>query len=197
MRIALYGKIRAGKGICIDTFRSIVEEEGYSTAHIEFSDPVCEVVEVLYPRLKGIKDRETYIRVAQHLRELDKDIWVNCIKEKIQCSSEDYIFVGGVRQPNEYKALKEMGFVFIEIVADEGTRLKRCIETGDTFEKKSLNNITENYMDSFESDFIIFNNGTKEQLAENVQVIFNRLKAMQLCDELEKRIRSNLLQVNK
>ena len=175
MKIALFGKLRAGKSSCIETFREVLSEKGLTSEHIEFGDPVKEVVEALYPKLKGVKDRDTYIRIGQHLRKLDEDIWVNCIVEKVKSSKCDVVFVGGTRQMNEYKALKDLGFIFIEIVADEEIRIQRCIEAGDKFERSNLNNPLEAVMKEFKSDYIIENNGTEKELKKRVREIIRKI----------------------
>ena len=124
MKIALVGKLRAGKTeVCKEIFKKLKNSE-----LIEFSKAVQDTVEILYPELKGTKDREKLIEVGQHLRKLDTEIWVNIVKYKINNSNADNIIVAGVRQQNEYEMLKKLGFTFIKVVADEETRIKRCID---------------------------------------------------------------------
>ncbi|GAA0071777.1 hypothetical protein UT300003_33020 [Clostridium sardiniense] len=189
MRIALFGKIRAGKSITIEALMEQFEKLGYTTEHIEFGDPVGEVVATVYPWLEGIKHRESYIEVGQHLRKLNKDIWVDCIRYKIQNSKADIVFVGGVRQKNEYEMLKSLGFTFIEVMADEETRIRRCIEAGDKFERESFKDDTERVMDTFESNYCILNIGSENELKENV---IDMVKSLVFRGHFESNIKKNL-----
>lgn len=158
MKIAVYGKLRAGKSAVCDYI-----SDKYDCEVLEFSAAVQEVVDVIYPEKKGVKDRETLVAVGQHLRKLDKDVWVNIIKNKIENSDARHILVAGVRQQNEYDMLKELGFTFIQVEASENTRIERCIEAGDKFDKESLRNSTEMVMDNWKPDYLILNEyGFKE-----------------------------------
>lgn len=159
MRIAIYGKLRAGKS----AVATIIKEKLVECKHFEFGDAVQEVVDLLYPDQKGIKNRELLVGVGQHMRKYDKDVWVNIIRNKIENCENENILVAGVRQQNEYDMLKELGFKFIQVEASEDTRVERCLESGDNFNKASLNDHTEMVLDSFESDYIIKNErGFKE-----------------------------------
>ena len=158
MKIAVYGKLRAGKSAVCDYIAN-----KYDCEILEFSGAVQEVVDVMYPEKKGVKDRETLVAVGQHMRKLDKDVWVNVIRNKIENSKARHILVAGVRQQNEYDMLKELGFTFIQVEASENTRIERCIEAGDKFDKKSLRNPTELVMDEWKPDYLILNEyGFKE-----------------------------------
>lgn len=179
MKIAIYGKLRAGKSAVCEYIA-----DNYECEVLEFSGAVQEVVDVLYPQKKGIKDRETLIAVGQHMRELDKDVWVNIIKNKIKNSKSPNILVAGVRQQNEYDMLKELGFTFIQVEACETTRIERCKEAGDKFNTDSLRNPTELVMDEWNPDYLILNEyGFKElEIA-----IGNIMKDMELKDLLRVR----------
>lgn len=158
MRIAVYGKLRAGKSSICDYIAEKKECEV-----LEFSGAVQKTVDVMYPEKKGVKDRELLVKVGQHMRKLDEDVWVNIIKHRIKNSKTPNILVAGVRQQNEYDMLKELGFTFIQVEACETTRIKRCIEAGDEFDENSLKNPTELVMDEWTPDYLILNEyGFKE-----------------------------------
>lgn len=158
MKIAVYGKLRAGKSAVCDYIAN-----KYDCEVLEFSKAVQEVLDVAYPEKKGTKNRELLIAVGQHMRKLDEDVWVNVIRHKIEKSDAPNILVAGVRQQNEYDMLKELGFTFIQVEASETTRIERCIEAGDKFDKESLRNHTELVMDEWTPDYLILNEyGFKE-----------------------------------
>lgn len=158
MKIAVYGKLRAGKSAVCDYIAN-----KYDCEILEFSCALQEAVDVMYPEKKGTKDRELLIAIGQHMRKLDKDVWVNIIRHKIKNSKAPNILVAGVRQQNEYEMLKELGFTFIQVEASETTRIERCIQAGDKFNKESLRNPTEMVMDNWKPDYLILNEyGFKE-----------------------------------
>lgn len=158
MKIAVYGKLRAGKSAVCDYIAN-----KYDCEILEFSGAVQEVIDVIYPEKKGVKDRETLVSVGQHMRKLDKDVWVKVIRNKIKSSKANNILVAGVRQQNEYDMLKELGFTFIQVEASETTRVERCVEAGDKFDKEYLRNPTELVMDEWKPDYLILNEyGFKE-----------------------------------
>ena len=171
MKVAVFGKIRAGKGLVIETLKDYFEKIGFTTEHLEFSDPVRDVVNTLFPWNNGVKDREVYIKTAQHLRKMNEDIWVDCLRYMIQNSKAEVVFVGGFRQENEYRMLKELGFSLIKVEADEEIRYKRCVDSNDKFERETLKNHTENVMEEFEFDYYITNNATVEELREKVLTV--------------------------
>ena len=159
MRIAIYGKLRAGKS----AVATVIKENLIDCAYFEFGDAVQEVLDVLYPKEKGVKNRKLLVGVGQHMREYDEDVWVNVIKHKIESCTNENILVAGVRQQNEYDMLKKLGFKFIQVEACETTRIERCLELGDNFDKDALRNHTEMVLDSFENDYLILNErGFKE-----------------------------------
>lgn len=159
MRIAVYGKLRAGKS----AVATVIKENLEDCEHFEFGDVVQEVVDLLYPNEKGVKNRELLVGVGQHMRKFDEDVWVNIIKNRIENCEKENVLVAGVRQKNEYDMLKKLGFKFIQVEASETTRVERCLQSGDSFKKEALRDYTEMVLDDFEYDYLILNEkGFKE-----------------------------------
>lgn len=159
MKIALYGKLRAGKS----AVATVIKENLEDCEHLEFGDVVQEVVNLLYPNEKGVKNRELLVGVGQHMRKFDEDVWVNIIKNRIENCEKENVLVAGVRQKNEYDMLKKLGFKFIQVEASETTRIERCLQSGDRFNKEALRDYTEMVLDDFEHDYLILNEkGFKE-----------------------------------
>lgn len=158
MRIALYGKLRAGKS-AVGNYIA----DRFDCEVIEFGNGVQEVIDIIYPETKGTKNRELLIGVGQHLRKYDENVWVNVVKHKILNSKKQHILAAGVRQENEFEMLKELGFTFIQVDASETTRIERCIAEGDSFEIETLRSHTETVMDNYKPDYLILNEyGFKE-----------------------------------
>lgn len=170
MKIAVFGKLRAGKSAVCEYV-----SHNYKCDVIEFSEGVQDVVNVIHPELKGKKNREVLIAVGQHLRKLDKDVWVNLVKYKIKNSKEPHILVAGVRQQNEYDMLKELGFIFIQVDASETTRIERCMANNDIFKIESFRNHTETVMDNFKPDYLIINERGFKELDISINNVVNEI----------------------
>lgn len=171
MKIAVYGKLRAGKSAVCDYIA-----DKYDCEILEFSGAVQEVVDIMYPEKKGTKERTLLVNVGQHMRKLDVDVWVNIIKHKIINSKAPNILVAGVRQQNEYDMLKELGFTFIQVEASETTRVERCIQAGDNFSKESLRNSTELVMDEWTPDYLILNEYGFKELEISIENVLAYMK---------------------
>ena len=176
MKIAVYGKLRAGKSAVCDYISN-----KYDCEVLEFSGALQEAVDVMYPEKKGTKDRELLVAVGQHMRKFDEDVWVNVIKHRIRNSRASNILVAGVRQQNEYDMLKKLGFTFIQVEASETTRIERCVEAGDRFDRESLRNHTELVMDEWTPDYLILNEYGFKELEISIR---NILKDIELKEKL-------------
>lgn len=164
LKFAVVGKIRSGKTVVAE----YICKSLYSCEKMEFSDALRNCVDIMYPEIKGTKDREKLIAVGQHMRKLDKEIWVNIIEHKIKESKADHIVVSSVRQQNEVDMLRKNGFKIIKVEAPEEVRVNRCIAAGDVFDKTSFTDPTETDMDNFSYDYKVINNKGIEELKFNV-----------------------------
>lgn len=171
MKLAIYGKLRAGKSVVADILKKEFDAET-----IEFSGALREVCDVLYPQSKNYKNRELLIQIGQHMRKLDKDICVNIVKNKIENSEKENIIVASVRQQNEYELLKEMGFKFIAVESFKDVREQRCIDVGDVYSKESFDGKLETDMDQFDWDYLIVNNRGFKELDISLQNLIEDLK---------------------
>lgn len=181
MNIALTAKMRAGK----DTVAEYLIKK-YGFTKFAFGDGIKRLCRDYYPELtkEGAKPRYLYQNVGQSLRKFDEDIWVNtCFNEihkerglrKTLAHNELFVVISDMRQPNEHKRCKDEGFIVIKIVADDEIRLQRMNEKGDKFTVEDLQHETESYIDSYEADYIISNNGTYEELISQIDQIMSEL----------------------
>lgn len=160
MRLAIYGKLRAGK-----TALASYYAEKLNCDIVDFSDAMKEAIKIIFPEefKEEVKNRELLIKFGQHMRKLDEDVWTNIVKNKILNNKDKNIIVTGVRQQNEYDMLKKLGFKFIKVEASEHSRAYRSILNKDVFNSENLTHSTETILDNFEYDFLIENNyGFKE-----------------------------------
>lgn len=155
-KIALTGKARTGKDYIADILCRELFFRRYA-----FGDELKRTARILFP--EHFKDDKKPRWLLQHygqkMRELDADVWVKAMFRRIEIENPARIVVTDLRQPNEYKELKERGFTVVKVVADDAVRLERMKANGDTFTEADLNHETERHVDSFIADHTIENNG--------------------------------------
>lgn len=198
LRFGVVGKIRSGKSTVAKLLGNKIGDEFGGHCKIEFSDALREVTDIVYPETKGTKDREKLIAVGQHMRKLDKDVWVNIVERKIKEVENEFgkdmpIIVSSVRQPNEVEMLERNGFVLIKVEADEDIRIQRCLNAGDSFNIESFNDYTETALDDVGFDYVIKNNEGLEHLKKCIDYIVELEKCgaedfMKILDDIEKRM---------
>ncbi|MEI4802006.1 hypothetical protein WAZ07_11840 [Bacillus sp. FJAT-51639] len=69
------------------------------------------------------------------------------------------MLVNGVRQPNEYKRLKDEGFIIIRVNTSDNLHIIRAREAGDSFIEADLEHETESHIDGFSVDYEVSNDG--------------------------------------
>lgn len=198
LRFGIVGKIRSGKSTVAKLLGKKIGDELGGYCKIEFSDALREVTDIVYPETKGTKDREKLIAVGQHMRKLDKDIWVNIVERKIKEVENEFgkdvpIIVSSVRQPNEVEMLERNGFVLIKVEADEDIRIQRCLDAGDSFSIESFNDYTETALDGMDFEYVIKNNEGLEHLKKCINHIveleqFCAEDFMKILDNIERRV---------
>ncbi|WP_243763990.1 hypothetical protein [Bacillus sp. XF8] len=81
------------------------------------------------------------------------------------------VLVNGVRQPNEYRLLKDEGFTIIRVNALDDLRIGRAHSAGDVFTESDLSHETESHIDTFEVDYEVNNVGTVGDMYNQFDVI--------------------------
>ena len=127
------------------------------------------------------KPRRLYQDVGEKLRELDPLVWVRQA-EKTILFYENYkdhigVVISDLRLPIEEQWAKDNGFIIIRVNADESDRLARIERAGDDFKAEDLRHETEQYVDSIEADYDIWNGeGVSEgELRRKVDEIMNEI----------------------
>ena len=182
MNVAVIGKMGSGKDVIGEY---LIRKYGFT--RYAFADNVKLIAEVWFPGLYGDgkeKPRKLLQDVGTKFREIDSDVWIKAMLEDIDSNEgvakahgfriEDVV-VTDVRMPNEYKALKDRGFKFIRVDVDNETRIQRLRDRGDSFTEKDLLHDTEQHYDSFECDYYVFNQGSKELAYEQIDRIMDKL----------------------
>lgn len=173
-RIALTGKMRSGK----DTVGLYLIQRGLR--HYKLSDGISRIIsQFFYDDIEcGKKMRTHYTHIGQSMRALDPEVW--CKYTWNQISKDNHLAKAGVlitdlRQKNEEKFLRDRGFNIIKIESSEEIRLERAKELDSDFQDDLLSHETELSVDDIDYDYLIKNDGTLEELYEQVKLIYNQL----------------------
>jgi dephospho-CoA kinase len=180
--IGITGTLGAGKGSIVDF---LSKEKGF----VHFS--VREFISEEIIRRGMVVNRDSMVLVANDLRKNNSSSYiVDCLYEKAKSGGKDSI-IESIRTPGEvYSLRKKSGFCLIAIDADPQIRYQRIklrqSETDHisyrTFledehrEMESLDPNAQNIGRCIElADFKLWNNGTMEQLNEQVVEVLKKI----------------------
>lgn len=167
MKIALIGKSGSGK----DTVSNILVSN-YGFKKINFSDDIYKIAREIF-QMKD-KDRNLLQKIGDKLREIDEFVFIKSVLKK--CENIENVLVGDCRLITEYNALKEKGFVFLYIKAEESERIKRLHKRDGSSQKEFLEHKTETQVDEILREgkhITIENYGNIEDLADKIKMILN------------------------
>lgn len=174
VKITLAGELRSGKSTIAE-----YAEERYFMVPFAFGDKLKEGFHDEYPQVpREPKPRKGYQLYGQLKRYAHgENHWLNkCFDhiEYIRKIARNYNIRGSelefmpiitdARQPNEFERCREEGYAIVKIVTSTDVRIKRAKENGDNFNLEDLNHETEQHIKDLEADYIIYNNGSKEEL---------------------------------
>lgn len=176
VKIALTGRQRSGKDLSAD---HLWLNHGF-VHPIGFGDELKAQAHSLYPWIpRDPKPRSLYLFMDK-MREFDKDVWVKHLEKSYHAlarfRSTKGIVVKDLRQENEYEWCRSNGFYTIRITAPENLRKQRTEASGDDFKEEYLEHSTESYVDTFDVDYDIMNDGTIEELETKIDVIIRKIE---------------------
>jgi dephospho-CoA kinase len=171
LKIGLVGKMRSGK----DTVAELLEMKGF--VNYKFSSGIKAVYNLLAYDKKVGKDRKILQGIGQGLRKIvGEDVWIHYTFEHAMSGSKDEnVLISDCRQPNEAEALLTRGYWLIKVETEESLRIERMRMLGDVFTLEDLNHETETLLESMDCDFILYNNGTLQDLENKVEKLYNYL----------------------
>src|SRR5690554_1442809 len=186
LRIALTGRMRSGKSTIADYLWLT-----HGFAKVSFASSLKLTADRLFSHLyepiydgRSIREyrkpRALLQELGQKLREIDEDVWIKQAEQSMRVF-ENYrttagIVIDDLRQPNEYEWARANGFVIVRVIAPETDRIERAIELGDDFDIADLTHETESYIDTFDVDYEIVNDGSIEDLERKVGEIIAEIK---------------------
>jgi len=171
IKIGLVGKAGTGKDTVADYLMAV-----YGFKKFAFAYRLKEIDYELFGPTEG-KDRKRLQEFGQFCRTIDPDTWVRQLHKQIK----DYhgnIVVTDIRQPNEYQYCIDNGFIIVKIVCDDEIRTQRMIDRGDIFKPEDLQHETERFIDQFDFDYRVDNNGTFSDLANQTDYIIRDIQAL-------------------
>lgn len=163
--IALVGRAGSGKTTGAEW---LIDEKGYE--RLSFAAP-------LKVMCGTATDREVLQTVGVGVRELHADAWVNLFLDQLITFRQDDlvtpIVVDDCRFENEYWALKEQGFVFVQITADRDRRVMRLRANGKLQDEAQLEHVSETSLDKLPMDYRIRNIGTQEEFYDELRWVLD------------------------
>jgi dephospho-CoA kinase len=177
--IGLFAEMRSGK----DEVYKILSKMGFKVERVAFGDTLKESFHNRFPNIpkepKPIKQLQHY---GQALRAIDPDVWVRPTMARTRVRRDilaqagldapSFIFTD-IRQPNEYQAVKDSGAFMVKVFCPLELRVQRMLKLGETVTPEILNAPTEQFLKTFEADFVIHNDGDYDNLQKQVtEMIF-------------------------
>lgn len=192
-KIAICGKANSGKDTVAKIISKILCPENECTVQLAFAEPIKKIAHTMFPQLpeeylygsskyrseiipNAYKDghpltiRQLLIDIGTSARSYNKNIWIDALLHKLKEVSKDkpqLVIIADVRFKNEYNALKKQGFHQIKLYRDAHTKIAHESETEQ-----------DGILDS-QFNSILYNNGTLNELKNNVQQIIELLPISQ------------------
>lgn len=167
LRIAITGKMRAGKDTFTEELAERLEKLDYEVHIIPFGEALKEYAHQLFPSEydEHYKPRELYQWFGQTLRQRNPNIWIEHVAQAINVkNAKTFLYsrtdkqkvahiITDLRQPNEYQFCLNNDFIIVKVECDDEERLRRMNNLGDKYTLEDLNHETEQYIDGFSEDF--------------------------------------------
>ena len=152
----------------------LIDRHGFTTYAL--GDGVRLTCKILYPEVvaKG-KPRHLYQAIGQAMRGIDPNVWIKYMARNIGRDGLEDIVITDVRQPNEIDTLRRAGFITVRVNADYQTRVKRMLARGDAFAEDDINHETELYIETFEVDYELYNDGNLDKLYQQIEQLLKEV----------------------
>ncbi|AXH71081.1 putative adenylate kinase [Bacillus phage BSP36] len=183
--IAICGETRTGKSTAAKYLIDRLKMVPFS-----FGDELKKGFHKEYPHIltnpKPVKGYRLYGELKRYVE--GNDVWIkkcfdliNRYEEVAENYSwhgiipeEERVFrpiIDDLRQEDEFIACQENGFFTIRIESSKEVRRQRMIEEGDEFTEEDLEFGPESHVNEFPVDFVVVNDGTLEELYDQLDCI--------------------------
>jgi len=177
-KIIIVGKMRSGKSPVSDRLRL-----DYGFTELAFGAALKYYAHRVFAYSNVIgegKPRALYQQFGELCREIDPLVWVKHVdaayKQVLDSKSTKGIVVSDGRQPHEYEWARANGFTVVRVTAPDELRLERARKAGDDFTEADLAHDTEQWVDKFDVDFEIVNDGKLDDLCAKVDDVMSKIK---------------------
>ena len=166
------GKAGHGKNEVAAALSDQLMRDGYTVLNIAFADMVKQCLKLYYDwdGNKDVAGRAMLQRLGtEQLRKHFPTFWADFVAKFIAATKEDwmYVVISDWRFVNEFETIADYNDNIVTV------RVNRYNEDGSEYENPNLTNeqkhhISETELDEFAFNYIITNNGTLEDLKDNV-----------------------------
>ena len=171
MKIAISGKIASGK----TTTANLIKEYFPDAVVLSFAKRLKELASELLDYNENNKDRKKLQELGIAIRNIDKDAWIKSLDKRSKLYKN--IIIDDLRMENEYKYVKEQGYIIIRLNVSKEMqiqRIKRLYPNNYEEHINRLNHITETELDNHNFDYV-FNSDDIEQFINNIKEILNKI----------------------
>jgi len=164
MKIAISGPMCSGKS----TISKFICENNPDYKVYSFGQKIKDLAIELFEMNKNTKDRSLLINIANKMKEINQNVWINYIIK--ECLDKVNCLIDDLRFENELNVLKNSGdWYFIVLQIPKETRIKRIKELYlDNFEDhiKNMNDISEKGLTDFPKDKTLY---ISEDTTDNIE----------------------------
>ena len=161
-KIAIIGKICSGK-----SFLANYLVENYNFKKYSFADPLKKIAKEYY-NMKN-KDRILLQDLAEKMKEIDKNVFVNYLVNKID--KEENVVIDDLRFENELLELKKNNFTIIKLKINRTNQLNRYCKLYNKRDINRLNHDSEIEMEFLDKDLIDYELESNEYLLDEMDKI--------------------------
>lgn len=170
--VAITGKMGAGKTTVAD-YLSVT----YDYNQLHFAAALKQTAAAIWGEEKVHHNRDLLQKFGVAVRDIDEDAWVNIVVRKIEEADWYGTFhhvVDDCRFPNEWEALANLDFRFIQVEADENERFSRLQRIHKIDDREQMTHISETAIEQFNPDYTITNNGDRDYLYQQIDKIIEK-----------------------
>ena len=168
MKIAISGPMCSGK----TTIANLICNLNTDYKIYSFGGKIKELAKELFD-MGDIKDRSLLINIANKMKDINKDVWINYLLK--QCSNKNNCIIDDLRFVNELESLKDdNSWHFIVIQIPKEIRIKRIKELYPTnYEDhiKNMDDISEKGLKDFPKERTLYINNEDNILETIIKFI--------------------------
>tara|TARA_A100001011_G_scaffold400701_2_gene517733 strand:- start:370 stop:930 length:561 start_codon:yes stop_codon:yes gene_type:complete len=174
MKIAFAGKMGTGKTSATN-FLSSIYTDSFNTS---FAEPIYDILNYAQKVTNQSKKKDRLFLQfigTEWGRNIDQNLWINLLLDRTKNFS-NHCFISDLRFSNEFKFLKENGWICVLIERDN-TEYNSILE--ERIGNGNVNHSSENDLTNIprkDWDFIIENNGSEREFQINLLTMCAQIK---------------------